>query len=120
MTKQELIKMVGNEDRAEYALNILLKNLKPQFIKMCVENELKEVESKIKEYQEKGYIWLNNGTYAVNWCKPDKQFESRGEGWGWTLTEEEQAFLDKEREECGKADYLIKTRNMLNTILYHN
>lgn len=120
MTKQELIKMAGNEEQAEYAMLILLKNVKPEFVRMCMKNELEEVETKIKEYEGLGYIVYYNQHYSVNWCKPEEPFKDREPGWGFHLTPEEEAKLDAGNAKCREADFLLQQRNRLNSWLYHN
>ena len=36
MTKQELIEMTGSEEQANYTVQIILKQLKPEFVRQCV------------------------------------------------------------------------------------
>lgn len=120
MTKQELIKMAGSEDQAEYAMLILLKNVKPEFVKMCIYAELQEAEAQIKEYEKSGHIVYINQHYSVNWCKPDEPFKDREAGWGFRLTPEEKAQHEAGEAECRKADRLLQAYNRLNTWLYHN
>ena len=84
MTKQELIKMVGSEVQADYALEIILKNLKPSFIRTVVQTELNEVDREINTMEMAGYIVTANGQKRVNWGKAMKLV-------GWNLSEEQQA-----------------------------
>lgn len=44
-----------------YAIDIILKQLKPEFAKMAIRAELKEVEGKIKVMKEEGIISFTNG-----------------------------------------------------------
>lgn len=117
MTKQEFIKMAGNEDQAEYAMMILLKNIKPEFMRMCMDLELKEVEIKIKKYEELGYIYYCNQHYSVNWCKPDEPFKDREVGWKWNITDEERYQIEKCEDMCRDAERLLQKRNRINTWL---
>lgn len=36
MTREDLIRMMGNEEKAEEALEAILENIKPAFVTMCV------------------------------------------------------------------------------------
>lgn len=120
MTKQELIKMVGNEDRAEAAMMILLKNVKFDFIRMCLKSELQDIENEIKEYEKQGYIYYANQHHHIDWTKPEERFKDREPGWGFYLTKEEQAEIDAGREKCRIANNLLLERNRISTILYHD
>ena len=44
MTKQELIKMTGSEEQADYAMEILLRNCKKAFVRMAIQAELNEIK----------------------------------------------------------------------------
>ena len=120
MTKQELIKMAGNEDQAEYAMRILLKNVKSEFVRMCLKSELQDIENEIKEYEKQGYIYYANQGFHIDWTKPEENFKDREPGWGFYLTKEEQAEIDEGREKCRIANNLLLERNRINTLLYHN
>ena len=69
MTKQELIEMVGNEEQVNYALEIVLKNLQPGFIRTVVNLELKAIGEEIQKMKDAGFIVTNNGHDRVNWGK---------------------------------------------------
>lgn len=55
MTKQDLIKMMGNEDRAEYAMNQVLKMIKPEFIVVALKANKVEAEKIYNERKDSGY-----------------------------------------------------------------
>ena len=53
MTKQELIKMTGSEEQAAYAMEILLRNCKKDFVRLAIQAELNKIESQI-DLQRRG------------------------------------------------------------------
>lgn len=67
MTREELIKTTGSEEQAEYALTIILKQLKPEFVSGCVNAEIAEINAKISELKSKDVIYTTNGSEHVNW-----------------------------------------------------
>lgn len=67
MTKNELIEMVGDEEQAEYTIEIVLSQLKKEFVKNAIKAKLKETESRMKELETEGIIYMANGTYNVDW-----------------------------------------------------
>ena len=92
MTKQELIKMTGNEEQADFAMEILLKNCKEAFVRMAIQAELKEIEKQVKAFKEEGVLVMPNGSYRVNWGAPN-------------------------RERCYEADALLYRRNRTISLL---
>lgn len=91
MTKQELIEMTGSEEQANYTVQIILKQLKPEFVRQCVKAELAGVEAKVKTLKEKDVIYTSNGTERINW-KAD-------------------------RDGCYEADRLLYQRNRLKSLI---
>lgn len=110
MTKQELIKMVGSEVQADYALEIILKNLKPSFIRTVVQTELNEVDREINTMEMAGYIVTANGQKRVNWGKAMKLV-------GWNLSEEQQAEYEEVYKKCANCDSLLYKRNRLISLI---
>lgn len=104
MTKQELIEMVGNEEQAAYALEIVLKNLQPGFIRTVVNLELKAIDEEIQKMKGAGFIVTNNGHDSVNWGKA-MQLN------GWNLSEEQQAEYDKAMDTCANCNSLLYKKN---------
>ena len=79
MKKQELIEMTGSEEQANYAVQIILEQLKPEFVRQCVKAELAGVEVKIKTLKEKDVIYTSNGTECINWkADSDECYEANG------------------------------------------
>lgn len=55
MTKQELIAKMGNEDRANWVMEELLRNVKPEFIRMMLKAKADNMDEKIKHREANGY-----------------------------------------------------------------
>ena len=72
MTKQELIEMVGGEEQADFALEIVLKNLKKDFVRQCIAAEVKQIEDKIGGYEAEGVIYRANGAKHVDWGRDEQ------------------------------------------------
>lgn len=116
MTKQELIKMTGSEEQAEYAMNILLKNCKESFIKMTIKAELAEIDEQIEAFKADGIIATANGFNSVNWGAADAPFGNEP-GAFWTATEEQKAQAEAIEERCREADRLLYRRNRTVNLL---
>ena len=93
MTKAELIEMVGTEEQADYVMEIILGQVKKDFVKSVIKSKLADTESKMTELETEGFIYTNNGTKKVDW-NPNK---------------------DREKQE--KANSLIYIRNRLTSML---
>ena len=104
MTREELVKMTGSEEQADYALSILLKHIKPAFIRSAIHAELQSIETEIQELRDKGIVYSCNGYDHVSWGHADKLN-------GLFLTPEQQAAYDAAYAECQQADRIIYTRN---------
>lgn len=110
MTKQELISMVGNEEQANFALEIVLKNLQPAFIKSVVGLELKEINREIQTMKDAGFIVTRNGHDSVNWGAAERLN-------GWNLSEEQQAAYDAARLKCEACNDLLYRKNRTTSLL---
>lgn len=110
MTKQELINMVGNEDQASYALDLVLKNLKPAFIKSIVDLELKEINKEIQAMKDAGFIVTCNGHDSVNWGAAEQLN-------GWNLSEEQQLKYDEAWAKCTACNDLLYRRNRTTSLV---
>ena len=110
MTKQELIEMAGKEEQADYALEIVLKNLQPAFIKSVVSLELKEINTEVQRMKAAGFVVTDNGHDSVNWGKAERLN-------GWHLSEEQQAAYDEARKTCEKCDALLYRKNRTISLL---
>ena len=110
MTKQELISVVGNEEQANFALEIVLKNLQPAFIKSVVDLELKEINREIQTMKDAGFIVTCNGHDSVNWGAAERLD-------GWNLSDDRQAAYDEAREKCEACDALLYRKNRTTSLL---
>lgn len=114
MTRQELTKMVGNEEQATFAIDILLNQIKPDFIVMAIRAELKAVEEQIRTAETEGLIVKTNGTYAVNW---KKEYEPLNGDTVWNATEEQTKEMSAIRDKLHKADALLYSRNRIVSLI---
>ena len=110
MTMQELIKMTGNEEQATFAIDILLNQIQPDFVKMAIRTELKVIESQITNAEKEGLIVKTNGIYAVNWRK---EYEPLNGETVWNATEEQTKEMETIRDKLDKADVLLYRRNRI-------
>ena len=110
MTKAELIKMTGSEEQANYALELLLKSVKPAMIRSAVRAELDRIQEEIEALKAEGIICYYNQTYHVNWGSADRLN-------GWDLTEEQQAAYDAAWRKCAAADALLYKRNRTESLI---
>lgn len=116
MTKQELIKMTGSEEQAEYAMRIPLKNCKESFIRMTIKAELAEINEQVKAFKADGIIVTANGSDRVNWCAPDAVFGNEP-GAAWNATEEQEDQAEAIKARCFEADSLLYRRNRTASLL---
>lgn len=114
MTRQELIKMTGNEEQATLAIDILLSQIQPGFIEMAIRAELKAVETQITNAEKEGLIVKTNGIYAVNWRK---EYEPLNGGTVWNATEQQTKEMDTIRDKLDNADILLYRRNRIISLI---
>lgn len=110
MTKMELVQMVGNEEQANLAMELLLKQCKRPLVEMAIKAEIQEIDAQIQEMLTAGYIFYCNGSPRVDWSKET----ALG---GWNQTEEQKAAQNAEFEKCAKADSLIYRLNRVSSML---
>jgi len=109
MTMNELIKMTGSEEQANYALKILLGSVKPAFVRSAIRAELDRIQKEIDALKAEGVICYYNSTYHVNWYCEDLR--------GWDMTEEQQEAYNTARRKCEEADALLYTRNRTESLI---
>lgn len=110
MTRNELTAMTGNEEQTTYAIELLLKHIKPDFIRSVVKAEAAEITAELKELEAEGYaIQERNGSWSVNWAKAEKLN-------GWNLTPEQEAAYDAARDACGTVEALIYRLNRTTSL----
>ena len=106
MTKQELIEMMGNEDRADWAMTLVLESIKPALVRTAIELKLKEAERTYEEKKRSGYYAA--GEDALRSLPEDFNY--------WHATPEQaaasQIWEDRQREESSDRMTLTFLRNM--------
>ena len=116
MTKQELIEMTGSEEQAAYAMEILLKNCKKEFVRMAIQAELSQIEKKIKAFEEEGILVKCNSSYHVNWGAAYKVFGDEP-GAAWHATDKQKAESEALENRCRDASALLYRRNRTISLL---
>lgn len=116
MTKQELIEKTGSEEQAEYAISILLKNCKKDFIEMAIKAELAEINEQIEALKNDGIIVSANKTDRVNWGAVDEPIGNEP-GAFWHATEEQKAQAEAIEARCREAEHLLYKRNRTTSLL---
>ena len=110
MTKQELIKMTGSEEQAAYAMEILLRNCKKDFVRMAIQAELNKIDSQIEAFKLEGIIYEVNHSNHVNWGKAQEVFGNEP-GAYWHATDEQKAEAERIERRCTEASALLYKRN---------
>jgi len=110
MTKQELIEMTGSEEQATYAMEILLRNCKQDFVKMAILAELKKIDSQIEAFKREGIIYEANHSNNVDWGAPDRVFGNEP-GAYWSATDEQKAEAERIEERCREAEAILYARS---------
>ena len=116
MTKQELIKMTGSEEQADFAMEILLKNCKKAFVRMAIKAELNEIDNQIKAFEAEGILVKCNSSYSVNWAEAYKPFGDEP-GSYWHATDEQKAESEAIEKRCRDASALLYRRNRTTSLL---
>lgn len=78
MTREELIEMTGDEEQADFAMRIVLKQITESFVIDVVRAELKEINEKIRRLVKDGYIYECNGSLHVS-GDPDQDRKKQNE-----------------------------------------
>ena len=116
MTKQELIEMTGSEEQAAYAMEVLLKNCKKEFVRMAIQAELSQIEKEVKAFETEGILYKCNSTYHVDWGAPHRVFGDEP-GAYWHATEKQKAESEAIEKRCYEANALLYTRNRTISLL---
>ena len=116
MTKQELIKMTGSEEQADFAMEILLRYCKKAFVRMAIQAELNEIEREVKAFEEEGILHNCNSSYHVDWGAPLRFFGDEP-GAVWHASEEQKAEPVAVEKRCCEADALLYRRNRTTSLL---
>lgn len=114
MNKQELLKMTGNEEQFELTLEILLNQIKPEFVIMSIKAELSDIEEQLKNAEKENLIVKTNGVLSVNW---KKEYEPLNGDTVWKATDEQKNEMNIIREKLHKVDSLIYRRNRVLSLI---
>lgn len=110
MTKHELIKMTGSEEQAAYAMEILLRNCKRDFVILAINAEINKIENQIDSFKQEGIIYEVNHSNHVNWGKAQEVFGNEP-GAYWHATDEQKAEAEIIERRCREASALLYKRN---------
>lgn len=116
MTRQELVEMVGNEDQANLALELLLKSVRPAMIKTIIHAEIESVNKKLDEYREADFVSHYNGSDHVNWMMENKPYEDAG-CTVFNAPVSVNAQSEFNRKLCEEAEALLYSRNRLTSMI---
>ena len=116
MTKQELIKMTGSEEQADFAMEILLRNCKKAFVRMAIQAELNEIEKEVKAFEADGILIKSNGSYSVNWGAAYRVYGDEP-GAAWHATKEQKDESEAIEKRCYDANALLYRRNRTISLL---
>lgn len=100
MTRESLILMVGDEDKANAAIDLILDSIKEGFVETVVHTKIKQIKERIAELENDGYLYTVNGSLHADWGKA-KQLD------GWNLSEEQQANYNVACNRCRSAENLL-------------
>lgn len=114
MTKDELIKKVGCEEQANYALGLLLRQVKWPLVESAIRAELAEIEAEIAKEETDGFLYRANGSLHVNWMKEHEPLD--GESF-WTASEEKKALCDENSNRLNRCETLLYNRNRVSALL---
>jgi hypothetical protein len=109
MTRKELTAMTGSVEQTDYAIEILLKHIRPDFIRSVVKAEAAEIEAELKELEAQGWVWWANGYRNARWSKAEELN-------GWDLTPEQQAAYDEAYRKCSRVEALLYRLNRVTSL----
>ena len=110
MTKNELNAMTGREELTDLAIELLLKQVKPDFIRSAVRAEAAEIEAELKELETQGWAVNRNNVWRANWSKAEELN-------GWNLTVEQEAAYDAAWTKCSDVEALSFRQRRVNALL---
>ncbi len=106
MTREDMIELMGNEDRADWAIDLVLASIKPEFVRAAIRVKREAAERLVKEREQGGY-----------YAEGRKALDSLPEGFNlWNATPEQEAIYqiweDRQREASGDKMTVTFLRNM--------
>ena len=109
MTRKELTAMTGTVEQTDFAIELLLKHVKPDFIRGVVRAEAAEIEAELKALEAQGWAIRVRNSWSANWAAAEKLN-------GWNLTEEQEAAYDAAWEACSKVEGLTYRLNRVTSL----
>lgn len=110
MTRKELTAMTGTVEQTDYAIEILLKHVKPAFIRSVIQAEAAEIDEQLNALEAQGWVWRANGFRNASWSKAENLN-------GWDLTPEQQAAYDEAYRKCSQVEALLYRYNRVTSML---
>lgn len=109
MTRKELTAMTGTVEQTDFAIELLLKHVQPDFIRSVVKAEAAEIEAELKELETQGWARRIRGSWSADWAKAEKLN-------GWNLTEEQEAAYDAAWMACSRVEGLTYQLNRVTSL----
>ena len=109
MTRKELTAMTGTVEQTDFAIEILLKHIKPDFIRSVVKAEAAEIEAELRALAMEGWACWRNGGWHANWGKAEKLN-------GFNLSPEQEAAYDAAWEACSRVEALTYQLNRVTSL----
>lgn len=109
MTRNELIAMTGSEERADFAIDILLKQVQPDFVRSAIKAEQAEIKAELEALELEGWAVNSRGSWSANWCKAEKLN-------GYNLTPEQEAAYDAAWFKCSDVEALTYRLNRVTSL----
>lgn len=104
MTRKELTAMTGTVEQTDFAIELLLKHIKPDFICSVVKAEAAEIEAELKELEAQGWARRIRGSWSAEWAKAAKLN-------GYNLTEEQEDAYNAAWFKCSDVEKLAYQLN---------
>ena len=110
MTRKELTTMTGSVEQTDFAIEILLKHVKRDFVCSVIRAEAAEINEQLNALEAEGWVWRANGFRNASWSKAEKLN-------GWDLTPEQEAAYDEAYRKCSEVEALLYQYNRVTSLL---
>ena len=109
MTREELDAITGSTAQTDLVIDLLLKQVKPAFIRSIVRAEAVEVNKQLLTLTKEGWACWTNGHIDANWGQAEKLN-------GLRLTPEQEAAYEAAADKCCEVERLSYYRNRLTSL----
>lgn len=109
MTRKELTAMTGTTEQTDFAIELLLKHIQPDFIRSVVKAEAAEIEAELKELEAQGWAIQIRGSWRADWGKAEKLN-------GYNLTPEQEMEYDAAWFKCSDVENLAYRLNRVTSL----